>query len=152
MSIRTVVSPKALDLIKEFEGCKLTPYICPAGALTVGYGHVISFKPPFSDDMKKPITKQDAERLLREDTLTCVIAIDELVKVPLTENQAAALVSFIFNVGTGAFKKSTLLKLLNRGDYAKASMQFERWVKSNGEILPGLVRRREAERKLFETE
>jgi len=100
--------------------------------------------------MGDTITKEGAEELLREDVKRFEGYVDRLVKVPLTQGQFDALVSFTYNLGPGALEKSTLLDQLNRGDYDSAAEQFGRWVKAGGKTLAGLVRRRAAERALFE--
>ena len=132
-----------VSLIKEFEGLYLEAYLCPANKWTIGYGHTKTVRP----GMK--ITERGAEELLRQDLAWCEDAVRENVKVPLTQNQFDALVSFVFNVGEGAFKKSTLLKKLNAGDYEGAANELLRWTRGGGKVLKGLVRRREAERQLF---
>lgn len=137
------VSPRALELIKKFEGFKATPYICPGGKLTIGYGKVIK------EGEYTSITKDQAESLLRSTVSSFEKSLQKYVKVPLTQNQYDALVSFIYNVGAGNFSKSTLLKLLNSGDYAGAADEFLKWVKSDGKVLRGLQRRREEEKALF---
>ena len=137
-------SQRGLDLIKQFEGLKLTAYVCPAGVLTIGYGTTAGVTPGMT------ITAERAEQLLRQDIAKFERGVRDSVKVPLTENQFSALVSFAYNVGLGAFRTSTLLRLLNKGEYAQAAEQFGRWNKAGGKVLPGLTRRRAAERKLFE--
>lgn len=132
----------AKQLIKNFEGLYLHAYYCPAGILTIGYGHVVKANEP------KTITKEQAELYLDADIKKAVSAL-RMVKVPINEKQQSALISFIFNLGAGALATSTLLRLLNKNDYAGAANQFGRWIKAKGKTLPGLVRRREAERKLF---
>lgn len=133
-------------LVAEFEGCRLEAYICPAGVLTIGYGHT-------GDDVfpGQVISQEEAVELLDQDLNKFRQAVVRLVDVSLTENQFAALVSFTFNVGVGALQKSTLLRKLNAGDYEGAANEFKRWNKGGGQILRGLVRRREAEEKLFRT-
>lgn len=135
----------AAKIISDFEGMKLKAYKCPAGIWTVGYGHTGS---DVHEGME--ISAEDATRLLYKDMLEADAAIDELVDVHLTENQRAALLSFIFNVGRNAFRSSTMLRLLNSGNYAAASLQFARWDKAGKVQLPGLVKRRAKERELFE--
>ena len=134
----------ATTLIKEFEGCKLKAYKCPAGIWTIGYGHT-------GNDVYegKTITQQEAEVILENDLKRFVDGVDKLVTVQLTRNQLGALVSFAFNVGLGNFRSSTLLKILNQGRYADAAEQFLRWDKAGGKVLPGLTKRRHAERTLF---
>lgn len=134
---------RGIELIKEFEGFSRNPYLCPAGVWTIGYGSTKGVK-----KNTKPITKQDAEKLLINDLTDAERAVRSFVKVPLTQNQFDALVSFTFNLGAGALSRSTLLKMLNAGDYDLES-QFLRWVRAGGKILPGLARRRQAEADLF---
>lgn len=138
------ISKAGLDLIKEFEGLYLKAYRCPAGVPTIGYGHTAGVV------MGQTITKQQADDYLRRDVRQFERAVARLVSVPLTQGQFDALVSFAFNLGEGALAQSTLLRLLNAGDYAGAAAQFDRWNKAGGRVLPGLVRRRAAERALFE--
>lgn len=133
-----------VSLIKEFEGLELEAYLCPAKVWTIGYGHTKTAKP----GMK--ITPAGAEHLLRLDLEWVESTINKNVKVELTQNQYDALASFIYNIGGGAFKKSTLLRKLNAGDFEGASAEFPRWNKAGGKVLKGLTRRREAERKLFD--
>lgn len=137
-------SKAGLDLIKQFEGLYLKAYRCPAGVPTIGYGHTAGVA------MGQTVTQQQADDYLRRDVRQFERAVSRLVRVPLTQGQFDALVSFAFNLGEGALAQSTLLRLLNAGDYAGAAAQFERWNKAGGRVLPGLVRRRAAERALFE--
>ena len=138
------ISKAGLDLIKQFEGLYLQAYRCPAGVPTIGYGHTAGVA------MGQTITQQQADDYLRRDVRQFERAVSRLVRVPLTQGQFDALVSFAFNLGEGALAQSTLLRLLNAGDYAGAAAQFDRWNKAGGRVLPGLVRRRAAERALFE--
>ncbi|WP_313284644.1 lysozyme [Stutzerimonas kunmingensis] len=137
-------SQKGLDLIKSFEGLRLSAYKCPADVWTIGYGTTAGVKPG------QNITKERAEELLREDVKRFEAQVLRLVKVPLTQGQHDALVSFVYNLGAGNLSNSTLLRLLNAGDYAGAAAQFDRWNKAGGKVLAGLARRRAAERALFE--
>ena len=138
------ISQKGIDLIKKFEGCRLTAYRCPANILTIGYGHT------GSDVVTgQKITQEQAEKLLKSDLLVHCNNVSRLVKVPLTQNQFDALVSFEFNVGYGNFASSTMLKLLNQKKYREAAAQFDRWVYANRKVLAGLVKRRAAEKALF---
>jgi lysozyme len=133
-----------IDLIKKHEGLRLEAYLpTPNDVWTIGYGHTHTTK----QGMK--ITEKQAEALLRRDIAWAEKAVNNLVVVPLTQNQFDALVSFTFNVGEGAFGSSTLLRLLNSRDYEGAANQFPRWNKQKGKVLCGLTRRREEERKLF---
>ena len=138
------ISKAGLDLIKQFEGLYLNAYRCPAGVPTIGYGHAAGVA------MGQTITQQQADDYLRRDVRQFERAVSRLVRVPLTQGQFDALVSFAFNLGEGALAQSTLLRLLNAGDYAGAAAQFDRWNKAGGCVLPGLVRRRAAERAMFE--
>ena len=137
------ISAKGLALIKEFEGCELTAYICPAGVLTIGYG---STGPHVSSGQR--ITEAQAEALLLKDLVRFEKTVNEHVKVPMSQGAYDALVSFCFNCGEGAFAESTLLRELNacKDPNTTAKAQLPRW--TNGG-LAGLVRRREAEVELF---
>lgn len=143
-------SKNGLDLIKEFEGCRLKAYKCPAGVWTIGYGHTgkVGDK-PICEGMT--ITELMAETLLAIDLQQFEQAINTLVKKPLTQNEFDALVSFVFNIGIGNFQKSTLLKLLNQGNFELAAERFLDWKYSKGKVLTGLKRRRIAEKILFLT-
>lgn len=137
------INQKGLDLIKKFEGCELTAYLCPAGVVTIGYGHTATAR------LGQVISEAEAEALLREDVKEAEDAVDRLVLVPLTDDEFSALVSFVFNVGSGAFEESTLLSMIN-AEAKTAPNQFLRWNKgANREELQGLTRRRYAERALF---
>ena len=136
-------SDKALDLIRQFEGLRLAAYKCPAGVPTIGYGTTRGVK------MGMTVTKDEAEKLLQADVTPFSDRINKLVKVKLNQNQFDALVSFVYNVGSGAFADSTMLKLINQSLLDDAANQFIRWNKANGEVLTGLTRRRMTERDLF---
>lgn len=136
-------SQAGINLIKSHEGLRTKAYMCPANVLTIGYGHTGTVYP----DMV--ITHQEAEALLKKDLIRFEDAVNKYATVPLNQNQFDALVSFSFNVGINAFANSTLLRLLNIGNSFQAASQFGRWVRGGGQRLPGLVRRREEERRLF---
>jgi lysozyme len=136
-------SQRGLSLIKSFEGLRLLAYRDAVGVWTIGYGATRGVKAGMS------ITKEQAERMLLNDVQRFEPEVERLVQVPLTGNQWDALVSFTYNLGAANLESSTLLRLLNRGDYAGAAGQFPRWNKAGGKVLTGLVRRREAERVLF---
>ena len=138
------ISEKGKSLIKKYEGCRLTAYRCPAGILTIGYGHTGS-----DVHIGQKITQEQADKLFNTDVLIHCNNVEKLVKVPLTQNQFDALVSFEYNIGYGQFSKSTMLSLLNRKLYKEASLQFARWTRGGGKILPGLVKRRAEETQLF---
>lgn len=143
-----VISTVGIELIKEFEGCYLEAYRCPAGVWTIGYGTTepINGKPITAG---MTITQQQADELLLQNLKIYEKAVNENVKVPLSQNQYDALVSFTYNVGCGALSTSTLLKMLNNNDYLGAADQFLRWDKAGGKVLAGLTRRRKRERELF---
>lgn len=140
-----------LALIKEFEGLRLEAYPDPAHGWdvpTIGYGHTdAAGEPKVKRGMK--ITAAEADAILRRDLRQYEDAVSQAVKVPLNENQFAALVSFTFNLGPGNLRKSTLLQKLNARDYAGAAKEFPKWNKAGGKVLAGLTRRRKAEQALF---
>lgn len=130
-------------LIKQFEGCKLTAYYCPAGKLTIGYGNTF-YKDGSPIKEGDVITKAEAEDLL---DWYC----REHIKLPKREwslNQKRALYSLIYNIGQSAFDRSKCKKAIEKQDWAEAHKQWD-WTKANGKELKGLVRRRNAEKKLF---
>lgn len=132
-----------IDLIKKWEGLRLTAYICPAGVLTIGWGHTKGVK------RGDTITEYQAEKFLQEDYNEAKNAVKRLVSVSLNENQLGALISFVFNLGIGSLAKSTLLKLLNQGKYLEASDEFVKWNHVNGQPSVGLTNRRLEEKQLF---
>jgi lysozyme len=139
-------SDKGVALIKAHEGKRLSAYTCPGGVLTIGYGHTSAAgKPDVVRGMR--ITEREAEDILRRDLSRFEARVNRLVKVPLTQSQFDALVSFDFN--TGALHSSTLLKRLNEGRYSNIPAQLMRWTKGGGRELPGLVRRRRDEAELW---
>jgi len=141
-----VINAAGETLIKSFEGCCLTARPDVGGIPTIGYGHC---GPDVVNGMVW--TQQQADGALASDLEKACGSIQRLVKVPLNENQFAALVSFTFNVGPGNLQRSTLLTLLNRGFYEQIPAQLMRWNRVNGEILGGLSRRRAAEGQLWNT-
>lgn len=138
------VSDEGLELIKRFEGCRLTAYQDSVGIWTIGYGHT---GPLVVEG--QTITEQEADGLLRHDARIAENCVAKLVTVPLTQNEFDALCSFVFNLGCGNFRNSTLLRKLNAGDYDGAAAEFKRWDKAGGQVLAGLTRRREAEAEMF---
>lgn len=144
----TRLSEKGLNLIKRFEGLRLKSYKCAANVDTVGYGHT---GPEVVPGMT--ISEEQAERYLKEDLERFEQCVSSFVKLKINQNEYDALVSFSFNVGTNAFVNSTLLKKLNAGNKkSDVASEFLRWVKADGKTIPGLVRRREEEKKVFLTE
>jgi lysozyme len=144
------VNAAGVALTEQSEGLELTAYLCPAGHLTIGYGHT---GPDVTPGMT--ITQAQAQDLLAQDLATAGNGVTQVVTVALTDNQYAALTDFVFNLGIGSLTESTLLSLLNKGDYAGAADQFLVWDKAhvNGQLvtLPGLATRRQNERTLFLT-
>ncbi len=150
-----ITSHDAINLLKEFERgpngiFAATPYRCPAGKLTIGWGHVIR-----NEGFNKPLTEQQADDLLRGDLSYFSKGIDAYINVPITQSMFDALCCFAFNIGLFALLGSTLWKELSEKDYQSAADQFLRWDKATNpktgkkESLPGLLRRRVAERTLF---
>ena len=137
------INKAGLDLIKSFEGLRLKAYKDAVGVWTIGYGHTKTATPG------TVISEPEAEALLRNDLAEAQGAVERLVKQPLTDNEYAALVSFVFNLGSGNLSRSTLLRRLNVGDRKGAADQFLVWNKAGGKVLAGLTRRRQAERTLF---
>lgn len=142
------ISDKGISLIKQFEGLRLTAYQDSVGVWTIGYGWTL---PVDGKPIRPGMTIKDetAERLLRTGLVGYESDVSKLVKVKLTQGQFDALVSFAYNLGARTLSTSTLLQKLNAGDYAGAADEFPRWNKAGGKVLPGLTRRREAERALF---
>lgn len=140
------VTPFVIDKLKQWEGCRLVAYRDSGGVWTIGYGHTGL---DVYSGMK--ISQERADRLLASDLLRFERAVNEAVKVALSDNQYGALVSFAFNVGVDAFKKSTLLRKLNRGEYSAVPGELARWNKAGGKTLAGLVNRRAAEAGLWAT-
>ena len=139
----------AKEIIKHFEGFSPVFYRCPSGWITFGFGSLQSTYP----DVKLPVTREQAEEYLLKDMRKFERGIRRLITVPLSENQLAALISFTYNLGLGALQRSTLRMKLNRGDYEGAADEFLKWDKARvGGVmraLPGLTRRRVAERNMF---
>nr|WP_145550345.1 lysozyme [Variovorax boronicumulans] len=134
------------EQIAKHEGLRLVAYPDPGTGgepWTIGVGHAGGVK------KGDKITHEQAMRLLADDLATAEAAVSGAVRVALNQNQLDALVSLVFNIGADAFRSSTLLRLLNMGDYRGAADQFPRWTRASGEILPGLKRRRDEERALF---
>ena len=142
--IKMKISGEGIALIKIFEGCKLESYRCAANVVTIGYGHIKTAKEGMV------ITQEEAEDLLMQDIKTYEKGVIDLVQVDLKQCEFDALVSFSFNLGLGSLKSSTLLKRINAKDWADVPHQIKRWNKANGEVLEGLVRRREAEATLWQ--
>ena len=137
------ISQEGIDLIKHFEGCELESYRCSANVLTIGYGTTKNVV----EGMK--ISQHQAEELLMKDLEEFEEYVEDLIDVPLEQNQFDALVAWTYNLGPTNLKTSTLRKVLNKGAYDDVAEQIKRWNKANGKVLKGLVRRRNAEAELF---
>jgi GH24 family phage-related lysozyme (muramidase) len=131
-------------MLKKFEGCKLKAYRCPANVLTIGYGHTSAAgAPEVTEGMT--ISQQDALDILHRDLRKYEEGVEKLVKVQLTQNQFDVLVDFAYNAGLGALAKSGLLRAVNARDFDKVPDELMKWTKGGGKVLPGLVKRRQAE-------
>ena len=143
------ISQNGINLIKKYEGLRLNAYkpVPTEKYWTIGYGH-------YGTDVKEgmEITEKRAEELLRQDLKKFEGYVNSYVKVTLTQSMYDSLVSFAYNCGAGSLKNSTLLKLLNNGDYVGAANEFKKWTKGGGKVLPGLVKRRKEEKELFLSE
>lgn len=145
MTMRAMkVSQAGLELIKEFESCELTAYQDGGGVWTIGWGHTRGVKEGMT------CTQEQADAWLREDTADAEEDVNLYVRGALKQGQFDALVSFVYNIGGSQFRKSTLLRLLNAGQFKAAAKEFPKWRFDNGKEEKGLVRRRAAERKMFE--
>lgn len=140
-------TPEALEMIKHFEGLRLEAYQCSAEKWTIGYGTTHTALGAVKPGQR--ITKAEAERLFESDIRLFEQRVRDLVEVPLTDNQFSALVSFAYNLGEGALKRSTLLRKLNNSDFSGAADEFPKWKYAGGKEELGLVRRRAAERRMF---
>jgi lysozyme len=140
----------AFNLIKKFEGLELTSYPDTGGIWTIGFGSTINKDTGQAIKQGDKIDVATAERWLKQDIAEREKKIKGLIKVPVTANMKAALVSLAYNIGTGAFASSTLLRLLNSGaDKKQVADQFLRWNKVQGKEVKGLTNRRKLERELF---
>lgn len=136
-------SERGIKAIEGYEGVRLNAYLDSVNVPTIGVGHTLGVK------MGDQITKEQAEEFLRADLEDAEYAVNKYVLMPINQNQFDALVSFVFNLGSGAFKGSTLLKRLNAGLYQEAANEFLKWNRAGGVVLQGLVNRRAAERTMF---
>ena len=152
------MSEKGLRLLSEWEGFASNAYLDSGGALTIGVGHLITRSERMSGKIfisgnpvvyRNGLTAGQCAALLTQDLYFAESALNSWRSVELSQNQFDALVSFIFNVGTTAFTRSTLLKVLNQGYYDQVPAQLRRWVHDNGRVVQGLVNRREKEIKLW---
>lgn len=137
------ISQEGIALIKKFEGCELKSYKCAAGVWTIGYGHTTLV------EKNQEITQEEADIILLADLEVYEDAVNKASTVPLEQHQFDALVSWTFNLGGANLNASTMLKVLNKGEYEEVPAQIKRWNKAGGKVLQGLIRRREAEALLF---
>lgn len=135
---------RGVDIIKYYEGFRPAAYKDTGGVWTIGFGHTGQDVVP-----GQVITEPIATMILQSDMEIAEKAVERLVKTQLNDNQFSALVCLVYNIGQGAFEKSTMLKCLNRGDFKAAADEFVRWDKDNGKEIKGLLARRRAERDLF---
>jgi lysozyme len=138
-----ITGSEGLSLIKRFEGLYLESYLCPAKVWTIGYGHTKGVV------KGQKITEEEAENFLKKDLAVAEKTVNSL-NVQLTQNQFDALVSFVFNLGSGNFLSSTLCKKVKKDpNDSTIKNEFGRWVNSKGKKLPGLVKRRQEESELY---
>ena len=138
-------SEACIEFIKGWEKLRLVAYADGGGVATIGWGHTDYV------ELGDTCTEQEAEEFLKQDVQEAAGAVDDFVDVELTQPMYDALTSLILNIGREAFRTSTILKMLNAGRSAKdIGPQFDRWCHDNGKVVPGLVRRRADERKMFE--
>lgn len=137
-------SQEGIALIKKFEGCELEAYQCSANVWTIGYGHTAGVS---EGDV---CTQEDADRMLAEDLEEFEGYVREAVDVSLEQHNFDALVAWTYNLGPGSLQSSTMLKRLNEENFDEVPSEMRRWNKSGGQVLDGLVRRREAEALLFQ--
>jgi len=137
-------SGNGLSLTKQFESLRLTAYQDPVGVWTIGYGHT---GPDVTSGLT--VTQDQAQAWLAQDVSSAADCVNEVVMIALSQNEFDALVDFVFNLGPGNFKASTLLVDLNAGNLAAAANQFDRWDRAGGQVVAGLLRRRQAETDMF---
>jgi lysozyme len=142
------ITDEGLDLIRRFEGFRTQAYRDAAGVWTIGYGHTSAAGSPKVKPAMK-ITRKEAEVILARDVRMFASAISAHIRKPLTDGQFSALVSFAYNVGVENFRKSSVLRAVNAGDFAAVPRRLSLWVRSRGRVLPGLINRRAAEAACF---
>jgi len=138
-----------LNLVKEFEGLRLESYLCPADVWTIGYGTTAAANVGIKPRSGMSITEEEAEWYLQKTLAKFAASIDKYITAPINENEHAAFLSLAYNIGPTAFKRSSALRHFNNGDKQRAANSILLFNKAGGKKLAGLVRRREAERKLF---
>ena len=138
------ISEEGKSLIKKFEGCKLEAYLCPAQKWTIAYGRIKNVKEGDT------CSQEQAEEWLNEELVEYEEYVEKLVEVPLSQCQFDALVAWTYNLGPSNLSSSTMLKCLNKAEFERVPFEIKRWNKAGGEVLDGLIRRREAEAMLFQ--
>lgn len=141
-----MIDERLIKFVGNFEGCRLTAYLDAGGVWTIGYGQT-----GLRGIQGMTITQEQADAYLAVSLRKAEDAVRRYTEVELTDYQQAALTSLVFNIGVGAYRKSTLLRKLNAGDYNGAALEFTRWNKVNGKPLMGLIKRRAAEQHLFQS-
>tara|TARA_Y100000034_G_scaffold135807_1_gene209241 strand:- start:1079 stop:1531 length:453 start_codon:yes stop_codon:yes gene_type:complete len=143
------INEAGIEIIKEFEGFSSGVYLDPIGIPTIGFGSIWDANGNRVTADHPAITEEEATIFLKREVRHVESGIKRLIKAEITDNMFSALGSFAYNVGTGNLQRSTLRMKLNRGHYEDAANEFPKWRRAGGRILPGLVRRRKAERSLF---
>lgn len=140
-------SQNGFNLTKNFESCRLTAYLDVRGVPTIGWGHT-------GPDVHEGLvwTQEQADAALAQDMQHAEDCVNRLLTVQVSQSQFDAMVDLVFNIGCDAFSSSTLLKLVNEGNFPEAALQFDRWSYAAGHIVPGLLRRREAETSEFDSQ
>jgi len=144
------INKAGLDLIKEFEGFRAAAYLCPANVWTIGYGTTARADVGIAPEKGMVISEVEAEHYLEKTVDKFIRSIEPHILAPINENEFAAYVSLAYNIGPGAFMRSSTLRHFNEGNKAQAAKNILLWNKAGGKVLKGLVRRREAEKALFE--
>jgi lysozyme len=144
-----MINQATVDLVKQFEGFRAEAYKCPAGVWTIGYGTTAQANVGIVPVSGMKITEAEAEGYLQKGLDKCASEIKPSISAPINDNEFGAFVSLAYNIGSGAFKRSSALRKFNAGDKQGAANAILMWNKAGGKVLKGLVRRREAERDLF---
>ena len=145
------VEDKAVDLGEEFEGFRSEPYQDSGGVWTIGFGSTRDGDSRPVTASTPPVTMDEAQALAKRDLTWAAREVTNDVTVQLTDNQVAAIEDLIYNIGSGNFRSSTLLRKLNAGDFDGAAAEFDKWDHAAGQVLAGLLRRRQAETDLFQS-
>ena len=139
-----IINQIGINLIKQFEGFRSAVYICSGGHPTIGFGHKL-----LPHEKYLTISISYAEKLLVKDLIKAEKSVMNCITSHLTDNQFAALVSFTFNVGGAALQRSSLRQKINYGNFIECNDEFPKWIYAGGRRIPGLIKRRNAERDLF---